>query len=184
MKNKNYLEFKNGKIQIICSPQLLKMLKIEYGSYYNFLSGDEEFNFKIYIYINKMRYKEISQRFNNIKHKDKNIYLIDRYGYVAINKEKKELIVIYERLNDNVIQFIGEILISLFGIILEKSGYFFIHAACVDKNSRGVAIIGSKNSGKTSLLNFFLQNGYNYVTNSHLGLKNINNYIEAIRSSV
>lgn len=180
MQNNNYIEFENEKIKIICHNDLMKELKKEYGLYYKFLYGNEICEYSLYIYIDEKKYNDVTKNINIMKSKRNIVYIIDRYGYVALNKDKNELIVIYAKLNDNVVQFVGEIIISLFGIIFEKKEYFFMHAACVDKKSKGIAIIGNKGSGKTSLLNFFLQNGYNYVTNSHLGLIKTKDYIKAI----
>lgn len=174
----NYIKNQNIIIKIVCERKIISKLKAEIGDYYEFVIGNYQQNFTIYIFIDNGKYKKILNNVNNMKYKMK--LFKDRDGQVILDKDKNELIAFYTELNDNVIQFIEEIIISIFGIFLTKQKYFFLHAACVEKNRNAVAIIGDRASGKTTLLNVLMQNDFNFVCNSHLGIKDVNRKIEVI----
>lgn len=176
----NYVKNDGISIKIICVDELLKKLKMEYGNYYTFDTNSLKVNFNLYIYINKYKYESLisshkSSSVNNF------IYLKDRDG-IIISCKKDEIFILYNNITDNLIQFIGENLISIFGLFLERSNYSYFHAACVEKNSSGIVIIGERNSGKTTILNYLLQSGFNFVSNSHLALKKENNDLIAVGS--
>ncbi len=175
----NYLEYENIIIRIICENTLLQALKQEYGDYYSFNPCAKQIDFSVFICIDRVRYEKVlkSINFNN----SNSIYLKDRDG-IIIKKNKNEIFILYDKITDNLIQFIGENIISIFGLYMEMNGYSYYHAACVEKNSSGIAIIGERNSGKTTILNILLQEGFSFVSNSHLGMKNYNDHIIALGS--
>lgn len=176
---KNYISDGNSIIQIVCENKILQILKEEFGDYYKFEYGETNADFDFFIYIDKLKYEKALRNFENIRNLRENICIQDREGILLLNKVKKEVVAIYYQLTDNNIQLIGELIISLFGIKLEQNGYFYLHSACVEKNGKGIAIIGARGTGKTTLLNILLQNQFNFVCNSHLGIKNANNDIIA-----
>lgn len=176
----NYIKNCDIILKIICEKEIILQLKKELLDYYEFITGDFQEDFTIYIYIDKVKYKKVSTE-NFVKNRGFNekIYK-DRDGLVIVNKDKKEIIAFYEYIDNNVIQFIEEIIISIFGVFLAKSKFFFMHAACVEKNGKAIAIIGDRSSGKTTLMNILLQNGFNFVCNSHLGIKDKEEGIQAL----
>ena len=174
----NYIKNQNIIIRIVCESKIISKLKAEIGDYYEFIIGNCQQNFTIYIFVDGVKYEKISNNVNNMKCKMK--LFKDRDGQIILDKDNNELIAFYNELNDNVIQFIEEIIISIFGIFLTKQKYFFLHAACVENNQNAVAIIGDRASGKTTLLNVLMQNDFNFVCNSHLGIKDVNRKIEVI----
>ena len=128
--------------------------------------------FDVYIYIDKNKYNNLLRKINNlINYRNNIIFMKDREGIIVMNKNNNEIIVLYQEKTDNIIQLIGEIIISLFGIIMEKRGYLYLHSACVDKAGNGIAIIGARKTGKTTLLSLLLQNKFDFVCNSHIGKK-------------
>lgn len=173
----NYIKNNNIILKLICDDRIISRLKQELNDYYDFIIGDIQQYFTIYLYADDVKYKKISNQFN---HKIK--FIKDRDGLVLLNKENKEIVAFYNDINDNVIQFIEEIIISLFGMFLTNQNYFFLHAACVEKAGKSIAIIGDRSSGKTTLLNILLQNGYNFVCNSHLGIRDEEDIIKVIGS--
>ena len=176
----NYIRNKNMIIKIVCEKKVLDVLKLEYGNYYKFISGEYKETFKLYIYINNAKYQKALDRIKNKAMNNNIIGVTDRSGIIMVNKSNNEIIMLYEDFNDNVIQFIGEMIISIFGIIMERQDYFFIHAACVTRGENGIAIIGERKAGKTTILNALLQEKFDYVNNSHLGLKRCNNSVIAM----
>lgn len=177
--NETYIKNENIVIRLICDYQLLKMLKDEYGNYYLFDKEFSKIDFNIYVYINEAKYQKIITELN-ISNKNL-IYLKNRDG-IIINISNNDIFILYNKITDNLIQFIGENIISIFGLFFEQKGYLYFHAACVDKCSNGIAIIGERNSGKTTLLNILLQNGFNFVSNSHLGIKTFDNNLVGLGS--
>ncbi len=175
----NYLEYENIIIRIVCEIALLQALKEEYGDYYSFNACAKQIDFNVFICIDSLRYEKVLK---NINLNNSNlIYLKDRNG-IIIKKNRNEIFILYDKITDNLIQFIGENIISIFGLYMERNGYSYYHAACVEKNSNGIAIIGERNSGKTTILNILLQEGFNFVSNSHLGMKTCNDNIIALGS--
>ena len=176
----NYIKNNNIILKIVCEEKIISKLKKELSDYYEFIRGNLQQNFTIYIYADDMKYKKVSSQFV-AQNNNYDIKLVkDRDGLVLLNKVKKEIIAFYINLNDNVIQFIEEIIISIFGMFLTNQKYFFLHAACVEEQGKAIAIIGDRSSGKTTLLNILLQNKFNYVCNSHLGIKNSGEKIQVI----
>lgn len=176
----NYIVNNNIILKIVCEEKILLKLKKEIGDYYEFVEGKFQQDFTIYLYVDFVKYKKVSKQFllsnNNVEIK---LYK-DREGLVILDKSKKEIIAFYENINDNVIQFIEEIIISIFGMFLTRQNYYFIHSACVEKKEKAVAIIGDRSSGKTTLLNALMQNKFNFICNSHLGLKDTEKSIQVI----
>ena len=174
----NYIKNQGIIIKVLCDPEILFRLKKEVSSYYEFKNVSEFYDFTLYIYSDQTKYNKVysllegcQNKFNLIK---------DRKGLVYLNKKKQEIILIYKHINDNVIQFIGEVIISIFGMILERQGYFFLHSACVEKNEMAIAITGNRNSGKTTILNMLLQNHFNFISNSHIAIKDNRNNVKVL----
>lgn len=116
--------------------------------------------------------KYLSKLINHRKPKFKNVYIdVRRENVIIIDKEKNEVTMIYDIYTDERLQHIEEIVLGLFGKLIENDEYFFIHAACVSKNGNGIVLVGDKNIGKTSLMLEFIQNSFDFVNNSQLGIK-------------
>lgn len=175
---KNFISDGNVTLRIICEEKILKLLQKEFESYYSFSDETMKVLFDIYIYVDKDKFNNVLKIIKNIKNDI--ICIRDRNGIILINNRKKEIIIFYPELTDNNIQLIGEIVISLFGMMLENKGYIFIHAACVEKNKKGICILGARRTGKTTILSTLLQNQFNFVCNSQLGIKDIKQKIKAI----
>lgn len=167
-----YVKNEDIIIRIVGENTLLEMIKKEYSEYYLFYTRANKRNFNIFIYIDTSRYKQILKKLY-ISNKNL-IYLKDRNG-IIVKKSNNDIFILYDKITDNLVQFIGENIISIFGLYMEKRGYIYFHAACVEKDTTGIAIIGERNSGKTTILNILLQEGFNFVSNSHLGVKKYGN---------
>lgn len=176
----NYIKNNNIILKIVCKEEIIFYLKKEFSDYYEFIVGNYKQDFTIYIYTEHTKYKRILKQFyypnNNLKLK----LFKDRDGLIILDKNKHEIITFYDEINDNNIQFIEEIIISIFGIFLTKQNYFFVHAACVEKHGKSIAIVGDRATGKTTLLNILLQNKFNFVCNSHLGIRDIGKNVQVI----
>ena len=169
----NYILNKNTTIKIVCEEQLIHSLKKELSDYYQFVPYSQYYDFVIYVFAEDKKYKTVSKKMTvGINNKDIKCFK-DRNSILMLDNKKKEIITFYEKLNDNVVQFTGEIIVSLFCIRLEENNYTFLHSACVEKNGKAIAIIGDRGSGKTTILNALLQQNFNFICNSHLGIKNI-----------
>lgn len=175
---KNFISDGNSTLRIVCEEKILQLLQCEFGEYYSFNSKGKEAFFDVYIYVDENKFNNVSKKINNIKN---DITCIrDRESIIMINKQEMEIIIFYPKITENNIQLIGEIIISLFGLILESKGYIFMHASCVEKNKRGICILGARRTGKTTILNALLQDKFNFVCNSQLGMKNKENKIVAV----
>ena len=168
----NYILNENTIIKIVCEEQLIHSLKKELSDYYQFVPYSQHYDFVIYVFAEDKKYKTASNKMT-MGINDKNIKCFkDRNSILMLDNEKKEIITFYEELNDNVVQFTGEIIVSLFCMRLEENNYSFLHSACVEKNGKAIAIIGDRGSGKTTILNALLQQNFNFICNSHLGITN------------
>lgn len=178
----NYIKNNNIILKIVCEEKIILKLKQELNDYYEFVIGKFQPNLTFYVYTDRIKYKKVSSTFvyKNNNHHIK--FIKDRNGIILLNKEKKEIIAFYNDITNNVIQFIEEIIISIFGMFLTEQKYFFMHAACVEKEGKSIAIIGDRSSGKTTILNILMQNRYNFVCNSHLGMRDIKDEIQVIGS--
>ena len=116
--------------------------------------------------------KYLSKLINQHKPKFQNIYIgVRRENIIIIDKEKKEVIIIYDIYTDEKLQHIEEIILGLLGKLIENDGYFFIHASCVSKNGKGIILINDTHIEKTSLMLELIQNSFDFVSNSQLGIK-------------
>lgn len=168
----SYIVNDNSIIKIICVNEITLRLKQEIGEYYQFVENIDSYDFTIYIFTEHEKYGKVTKRLATTTHFKEMLFFKERESIIFVNCKKKEMIIFYDKINDNIIQFIGEIVISIFGMMLEHRKYSFVHAACVEQNGNAIAIIGNRNSGKTTILNALLQENYNFICNSHLALRN------------
>ena len=95
------------------------------------------------------------------------------YSYDLYYNENMKDIFITALKNDyciEIMRFIRE----LFIYFLNKKSSLFLHAACVEKNRKGIIILGEKGAGKTTTCIALLKLGYNFVSNDKLIIRNIN----------
>ncbi len=138
--------------------KIINYLNDMFGSYYNDVSKgiDYEINFLVGIplsfdYIDRERYDSTDNYINgNTKELNINIPYFDK---------TKEL-------------FIKRIFTTTAVKIFEQKGYTIVHGACAVKDNKGVIITGKSGSGKTTLLSKLLKNGYGYIANDRLAIKN------------
>ena len=171
-----YLD-KNIILQINDEIMYYNLIK-EYREYLKF---DEQYIVrKGLVKLNVLKDKDIYEKYlgkliNHRKPRSKNICIeVRRENVIIIDKEKKEVTIIYDIYTDERLQHIEEIILGLLGKFIEDDGYFFIHGACISKNGKGIVLLGDKNIGKTSLMLEFIQNSYDFVNNSQLGIKGKN----------
>ena len=147
----------------------------EYSEYLKFNEqyciSEELIKFKV-VKDTSLYKKYLEKLINHPRPKFKNIYIrVRRENVIIIDKEKKEVTMIYDTYTDEKLQHIEEIILGILGKLIENDKYFFIHAACVSKNGKGIVLVGDKNIGKTSLMLEFIQNSFDLVNNSQLGIK-------------
>lgn len=175
-KIKCRIEYLNKNIMLQTNDENMYInLVKEYSEYLKFNKQDgikdELIKFKVLkdtLIYNKYIEKLIDHR----KPKFRDVYIgVRRDNVIIVDREKKEVTMIYDIYTDERLQHIGEIILGLLGKLIENDGYFFIHAACVSRNERGIVLVGNKNIGKTSLMLEFIQNSFDLVNNSQLGIK-------------
>lgn len=177
MFSTRYIYGDNRCIKFITNDYILRVrLENEYKTY--FLFRNEKINeprIKIYAIKNKNCYTSINKS-SNI-----NLPLIKDNGkFMIIKKNENKVIIFYEEYNDSILEYIGEVIFSIFNYFLEQEGYIFFHAACVSIKDKAVAIIGGRHTGKSSILCCLLQSDFDFICNSKLAMKLENNYIKCI----
>lgn len=164
----------NKCISIISNKfKIIEKLSIEYKDYFKFKIEEKvKGNEKINIIESKRLYHKYKDK-NEIKYnKTENFFKKDRNCLVVMNKPEKNIDVLCEDYGVIESQYVGEILISLFGKHYENNGFYFLHAAGVAKNDNAILFTGEKNSGKTSIMLLLLQNGFDFIANSRIGINN------------
>lgn len=153
--------------------KIINGLKSEYSDYFNFKIEKEE---KGTEKINIVESEELYTKYKNqeeIKNKNEdNLYKKDRNCLIIIDKLEKNINILCANYGVIEEQYIGEILISMFGKYYEDNGFYFFHASGVSKNDNSVLMVGAKNSGKTAIMTALLQNGFSYIANSRIGINN------------
>lgn len=160
-----YTEFEKEYKDYFCFKPLLKKVKNVKIK----VLEDEGLYYKYFDYIRK-----------NSKIKNNVYFNIKRENIIIIDKINSEIDVIYDKYNDSKLQHVEEIILGIFGKMFEDDGYYFVHASCVSKNEKGILILGAKHTGKTSLLLEFLNDSFDFVTNTQLGIKMVNGKLVAI----
>lgn len=105
-------------------------------------------------------------------------FAINKYEHVATNSNIK---LKYDALYKNYLVYFTntnelekEFMRLVRNIILNKlenRNFIFLHAACVASLGNGIAIIGPKFSGKTTMCLSFLNQGFDFVTNDKLAMR-------------
>ena len=173
---KSRIEYLNKNIILQTNDETMyyNLIK-EYSEYFKFNeqydNSDKIINFKV-VKDTSLYKKYLAKLINHPKPKFRNVYIsVRRENVIIIDKEKKEVTMIYDIYTDERLQHIEEIILGILGKLIENDGYFFIHAACVSRNGKGIVLTGDKNIGKTSLMLEFIQNSFDFVNNSQLGIK-------------
>ncbi len=97
------------------------------------------------------------------------------YNYITGNE--KELTVYLPEYNSFKESFAKRIFTTAFVKMFQEKGYVILHGACAVKNNKGIVIAGDPGAGKTTLLVKLLKNGYSYVANDRIAIKERNNDI-------
>ncbi len=105
---------------------------------------------------------------------------IRRDNILVMDKEKLEIFIIYDEFNDEKLQYVGEIIFSIFGKQLEDKGYLFLHAACVSKNGNGILILENNPRKRIIILLKLLMERFDFVCCTHIGIKANRGRINAI----
>lgn len=152
---------------------LYNNLKNEYIDYISFKENYSCKNqyIKVRILQSKNIYDKYAKKLINNRPIFNNIYIaLRRDNVIIIDRIKKEISIIYEKYSDEKLQHVEEIILGIFGGLLEEDGFFFIHAACVAKKGKGIVILDNRQFEKTSLMLMFLQNSFDFITNSQLAI--------------
>ena len=137
---------------------IIKYLIEMFGNYYEINNGMPPtiiINFKIGI-PKKFQFKDKEQADNS-------------YNYISGNKNEININIPYY--NESKQLFIKRIFTTSFIKAFQKKDYMILHGACAFKGNDGIVITGDAGSGKTTLLQQLLNDGYGYVANDRLALK-------------
>lgn len=97
-----------------------------------------------------------------------------------IERKDDQINIYMKQYETNDIVFVKRMFTSILIKVLQKKGYVILHGACAGKNGEGIIISGSKRSGKTTTLLNLLYEGYDYIANDRLALKEENGQISVI----
>lgn len=186
MKYLQYLiEYNNYKL-LLCTndSELVNAVQKEYNNIFNFLKSENEIKENI-LRIKVIKSDVLYNKYFNIskdrKIKNSKTYCdVRRENILITDKEKNEILLLYDSLNDERVQHVEEIIIGCFGKFMEEDGFYFIHASVIEKNNKGIGILKGKNSDNTIILLKLLQNNFNFVCNSQVAIKDIKHKIKGI----
>lgn len=168
---KRTILYNNESLKIMSNDiKIIKYIEEEFKTVYTFFKERESTIDKKIILLNNARLYDL--------YKDKIIKTIEDEEIIII-KEKRKVIVIYDKIKCNIIiifkgisstvlQYIGEVIFSIFGKEMEHKGMKFLHSAAVSLNNKGIALIGPRNIGKTTIMCELLQESFDFVSNSHV----------------
>lgn len=176
------IKYMNCTLQFITNDiNLYEDIKEEYEKYFEFSENISEAKVKIKVLNDSELYMKYFDKIRKNKNKRSYIfYEIRRNNVIIIDSRKKEVYVIYNEYTDERLQHVEEIMIAIFGKEIEDRGYYFIHASCVSKINKGIAILGNNNTGKTSLMLKLVQNNYDFIANTQIGIRNHKEEFECI----
>lgn len=150
---------------------IIDSFKEEYSEYFKFHIEEKIKGTEIITIIeNEVLYEKYKNREEIRNKKNENILKKDRNCIIVVNKVKKSIDVLCAQYGIIEEQYVGEILISIFGEFYEENGFYFFHASGVEKNKNSILMVGARNSGKTAIMSNLLQNGFNYMANSRIGI--------------
>lgn len=105
--------------------------------------------------------------------------LIHHEHFIFIEKKKHTIyLFLKEDKKDEIFEFVENIVSNISAKLLELDNVVFLHASCVVKNGKAIAIVGPKNSGKTSIMCELLNNDYQMISNDKIGISFINNEVK------
>lgn len=143
---------------------IMKYLIEMFGNYYevnNSVIPTIIINFKTGI-TNEFQFKD--------KERDDN-----SYNYISGSDNELNInLPYYDELKQS---FIKRMFTTSFIKAFQKKDYMILHGACAFKDNDGIIITGDTGSGKTTLLQKLLNDGYGYVANDRLALKECENGI-------
>ena len=153
--------------------EIIRELKEEYSDYFNFVieskpNGAES----ITIIESELLYEKYKNKKELKDKKKENFFKKDRNCIIVMNKLERNIDILCAKYGIIEGQYVGEILISMFGKYYEENGFYFFHASGVSKNNNSVLMVGAKNSGKTSIMAALLNDGFDYMANSRIGINN------------
>lgn len=150
--------------------KIMQYLEDEFKETYTFTNKSTTTIKKNIILLNNTKfYDNYKDKINKDVINEKIIIIKEKRKVIIVyDKIKKNIIIIFKGISATVIQYIGEIILSIFGKELENKGVKFIHAAAVSKDNKGIAVLGERNSGKTTIMCELLQKSFEFVSNSHV----------------
>lgn len=151
----------------------IEAIKKEFVDYYIFINNKEINNYanRLILLKNDVLYNRYADRKFKKNNDNDSILIMERNVLILYNKTNNTITIVYSAITEDIMQLVGEIILSLFGKELEKREFYFFHAACVAFNNCGIAIMGEKNTGKSSLMCEFLKNNFLFIANSRIGVK-------------
>ncbi len=152
--------FRSNDISILVesnNSKIIEDLKLKYQTYFD---TNDNFDFKI-TYLDHCLPLQTSYKSKERNEKD--------YNYLDFNGDS--LTVYFKCYDSTKEDFAKRILTTSLIKVLQKNGYTILHGGCVKNNDRTVIITGEAGSGKTTTLLELLANGYSYIANDRLAVK-------------
>lgn len=120
-----------------------------------------------------------------IRYLEKNIpdnyQVIDRenenesYNYLSYDEESDTLTVSFDgEYTSDKLSFMQRIMCNVFIMEFQRNGYAIVHGACVSKDGESFIISGNKGAGKTTTLIRLLEQGYDFISNDKVAVKEEN----------
>lgn len=174
-KNNKFNIYVYGKKILIKTNQnnILDGIK-KYFEGYILDKSNNKIDFCIYILINKELYKDGKMQYLCEKKyfNDKIYYILFKKCLININMQRKRLVIILEKYDEDFLDDINRIILNLLHKLLESTGIVFMEAAGVAVNRETTVLLGEKNLIK-DIVYFLLKTKYNYIGVEDIGLKEI-----------
>lgn len=92
--------------------------------------------------------------------------------YYICDQEKLVSTMILPETDNDIDVFVMRFLREHLILSMIKQGWIMFHAAMIEKNGRGIAVIGNKNAGKTASMLKLIQNGrFHFVSNDKIMIR-------------
>lgn len=161
--------------------ELYNNLKSEFKYYLTFEKENKKENIvKLNVLKDSKMYIQYFTKMKGNRERKKCYCSIKRDNILIIDKDHMEISIIYDEYDDNKLQHVGEIIFGIFGKKLEDNGYFFLHAGCVTKENNGILILENDHRKRILLLLNLLEENFEYICDSHLGIKIENSHLKLV----
>lgn len=99
----------------------------------------------------------------------------ESFNYLSFDEETDTLTVCFDgEYTSDKLSFMQRIMCNVFIMEFQRNGYSIVHGACISKDGESFIISGNKGAGKTTTLLRLLEQGYDFISNDKVAVKEEN----------